>query len=403
MKIFILTILPNSILTLRILAIGDSANLFKILSKYVKKSEIHIINFPLKGASSYTYDPNVEFFKSTNLIECVKRINEIKENFDLCITMGVTALYAYLAGLNYIIYFVGDDIRVPFFKKNPTLPYFKKPIHSLNYFERRIHKNVLKNAIACVTMGEEFFNLLKEYRKDAIRFDRIPVDTSYFNENSKLMKLTKKKFTFLSPSRFGVNKGFDLLWDALPLCKSDFEILQVKWFDERTEEEKDTNHKLMEEKPRQVKIIPLIKNNEMADYIMSADAIIGDLRSWSHKGGIEREAAMCKKPIISFQDPKAKAILDNDEFEPPFYPNSRNPDELAELIDKIVESETFREDLAKRQNIFIKELANPHKAAEFWDSLFEDLHKKINSIKKTPEFLCKFRLLYLRAVSKLQI
>jgi len=390
-------------LTLRILAIGDSANLFKILSKYVKRSEIHIINFPLKDASSHTYDPNVEFFKSSNLIECVKRINEIKENFDLCITMGVTALYAYLAGLNYIIYFVGDDIRVPFFKKNAKLPYFTKSLHSLNYFEREIHKNVLKNAIACVTMGEEFFNLLKKYRKDAIRLDRIPVDTSIFNESSKQIKSSKKKFTFLSPSRFGVNKGFDLLWDALPLCKSDFEILQVKWFDERTEEERYTNHKLMEKKPTQVKIISLIKNNEMADYMMSVDAVIGDLRSWSHKGGIERETAMCKRPIISFQDPKSKTILDGEEFEPPFYPNSRRPDELAELIDKIVESKIFREDLAAKQNIFIKELANPHKAAEFWDSLFEDLHKKINSIKKDSKLLIIFRLMYLRIVSKLYI
>ena len=112
------TILSGNILTLRILAIGDSANLFKILSKFVKKSEIHIINFPLSGAALYTYDPNVEFFKSTMVNECVKRINEIKDNFDLCITMGVSAVYAYLAGLNYVIYFVGDDIRLPFFKKN---------------------------------------------------------------------------------------------------------------------------------------------------------------------------------------------------------------------------------------------------------------------------------------------
>ena len=390
-------------MTLRILAIGDSANLFKILGKFVKKSEIHIINFPLSGAASHTYDPNVEFFKSTMVNECVKRINEIKDNFDLCITMGVSAVYAYLAGLNYVIYFVGDDIRLPFFKKNATLPYFTKPLHSLNFLERSLHKKVIKNAIACITMGEEFFNLLKKHRKDAIRLDRIPVDSSIFNEGVKPVNLNKKKFTFLSPSRFGINKGFDLLWDALPLCKSDFEILQVEWYDERTDEERRINHKLMEKRPPQVKIIPLIKYDEMANYIMAADAVIGDLRSWSHKGGIEREAAMCKKPVISFQKPDANGIIDGKMLKPPYYPNNRDPKELANLIDKLVLCQDFRESLTEEQHNYIKRLADPEKAAAEWDNLFEDLFKKYKSIKKNSDTTVKVRNFYFQIINRLYL
>ena len=390
-------------MTIKVLAIGDSANLFAILSKYVKDSKIHIINFPRKGAAKFTYSDKVEFFESARVIDCVKKINEIKGNFDICITMGVSAYLPYLAGLNYIIFFVGDDIRVPNFIKNSKLPHMKEPLHKLNFFERKFYKSVVKNATACVAGGDEFFSYLKKFRNDAIRIDRTAVDISIFNTSVKPIKREKSKFTFFSPERFGIGKGFNLLWEALPLCKSDFEILQVEWFDERTNEEKEKNRKLYSNKPPQVKGMPLIKSNEMSRFYMFSDAVIGDLRSWSHQGGVEREAGMCKKPVISFQKSNARILLDGELIIPPYYPNNRDATELAGLIDKIVLCKDFREKLIEKQHNYIKELANPEKVAIEWENLFKGLFKKNNSIKKDPEFLCKFRLMYLRLVSKLHI
>ena len=42
-------------------------------------------------------------------------------------------------------------------------------------------------------------------------------------------------------------KGTDLLWKALKLCKTDFEILQVNWFDESTDEELKIKEQLLNE------------------------------------------------------------------------------------------------------------------------------------------------------------
>ena len=47
----------------------------------------------------------------------------------------------------------------------------------------------------------------------------------------------KIKFTFFSPQRMGIPKGTDLIWKAIQLCNSDFEVIQVNWFDESTSEE----------------------------------------------------------------------------------------------------------------------------------------------------------------------
>ena len=40
----------------------------------------------------------------------------------------------------------------------------------------------------------------------------------------------------------GIPKGTDLLWEALKMCKTDFEILQVNWFDESNDEELKINY-----------------------------------------------------------------------------------------------------------------------------------------------------------------
>ena len=120
-------------MVINVLAIGDVSNVMKSISKITKKSKIHIINFPKDGPGEFICDDDVEFFSSWKVREQVERINEIKDNYDICITMGTGDRIAYLADLNYIQYFVGRDIDAPIFVKNSKEQWFKTPLHKLNF------------------------------------------------------------------------------------------------------------------------------------------------------------------------------------------------------------------------------------------------------------------------------
>ncbi len=150
---------------IKILALGDLANNTVRLKKYLKNTEIHLINFPWNTASKILdHQEGVEFFDSIYVKTQIKKINCIKEKFDLCLAISPAgARLAYLCGLNYMIYFVGHDIRCPPFVKNITDPFAgKEPILELNFFERKFYKWVYKNATAVVTTGEEAYsNLIK--------------------------------------------------------------------------------------------------------------------------------------------------------------------------------------------------------------------------------------------------
>ena len=385
------------------LGISDLANNIVILRKYVKKSKIHLINFPWEGkGETIDVKEGVEFFDSLKTSRQVKKINEIKENFDVCIVVSPAgARIAYLADLNYIWYFVGDAIRTPLFVKNAKDPTLKEPYYNLNFLERRFYKSVYDNAVACVAWGEELSNCLKKHRKDGIRMDRMGVDTTIFNESVKPVDRKKEKFTFFSPQRIGLPKGYDIIWKALPLCKSDFELLQVEWYDMKTAEERRNSKQFLETKPPQVKLIPMMKREEVAKYYAFADAVIGQMRI-GLGAAVEREAALCKKPVLQYSDPNMKYVIDGKEVSDPFLPKSRDPQKLAELIDKIVESKDFRDKLAKEEHNFVKELADPNKAAAEWDNLFEDMFKKYGSIKKNSSHLrIRFRILFFLFANRL--
>jgi len=361
---------------LKILVIGDTASNLYLMKKFAEKIEVHLIDFPKKGVAKKTtsYD-QIEYFDSLLISKQVKKIKEIKNKFDLCIAAPwAGARIAYLAGINYIMYFVGNDI---------TTPPFSKENKNYNYIEKLFYKKIFDNALACITGTEEYFNPLKKYRKDAIRLDKVFVDTEIFNEKIIPKKLEKKKFTFLSAQRFGLEKGIDKIWKAIELCKTDFVLLQVKWFIEDTTVEdfsklSTINQKLVNDKPKKVEFIPIIKREELGKYFVAVDAVIGQMRS-GVQGGIEREAAYCKKPVICFTDPNKPNIIDGKEIIPPFLPQSNEPQEIARIIDKIVESKEFRENLAKNENEYVKKLSNPELVSEdFYKIFFKILDKNKN-------------------------
>ena len=378
-------------MTINILAIGDVGNNLSTLRKFTK-TKIHIINSPKDDAGIFTYDDNYELFENYNVLDQVKKINEIKNNFDFCITMGVGERIAYLADLNYISFYVGRDIDAPRFIKNSTEAWFDEPLHTLNFIERRFYRRAFDSAIAHVG-GRWILPFLKKYSKNYIQLDRLIIDPTLFDNATKPIDKKKERFTFFCPQRMGLPKGTDILWEAMKYCKTDFDIIQVDWRDMGTDQERKTSLKIRESRPKQVKLIPMIKRNEIAKYYTWADAVIGNLRMGAFDS-VELESIFCKRLAISYVDKSKQYILEGKHLESPFLPISNEPKEIAKVIDQVVESKQFRDDLLKKEREFVLELANPEKFAQWWDSLFEQMVTKHKSIhRNSSKFILKLNLI----------
>ena len=380
-------------MTIKVLAIGDVGNIIRTIQKYTKKSKIHLINYPRDGAAKFTNPKNIESFKTWKVKEHVEKINEIKADFDVCISMA-TERTAYLADLNYISYYVGGDIEAPRFKKNSkdSAAEGNDTLHSRNIFERKFYWDAFKNAVTHVA-GVWQFSELEKYTKNGIRNIMLPIDTDEFNPNIEPIEREKTKFTFFSPMRMEKFKGTHLLWEALKLCKSDFEVLCVEWFGERTNEEREFKKKLLDTKPKQITFVPLIDRNEIPRYYTFADAVIANLFFGSFEL-VGLESVMCGTPVIQYTDKKKDVILDDFTLESPFQPFSNDPKDIAEIIDRIVESKEFRDELFLQEQKFVNQVADPIKCAEWWDNLFENVFKKYGTIqKKSSPIKIKFRMI----------
>ena len=367
-------------MVIKVLAIGDVANVMKSLSKITKKSKIHIVNFPKDGAGIFIHDDNVDRFLSWKVKEQVEHINKIKNNYDICIVMGAGERIAYLADLNYIAYYVGRDIDAPRFIKNSKEPGYDTPLHKLNFLERNFYYNTFKNAIAHIS-GVWVYPFLEKYTKNGIKMDMQTIDNELFKNTNYEIDIQKTKFTFFSPQRMGIGKGIDLLWKSLKLCKTDFQILQVDWFDEATDEELKIKEKLLKELPPQVKLIPMIKRKKMPEYYSFADAIIGNMRveTWEL---VDLEGVMCGKPVLSFSDPNHKLLVKGNYIQSPFLPHSNKPEDIAKIIDKVVSSKEFRNELFENERKFVSNSTDKEWISNWWDELFETFSQKYGNIHK---------------------
>jgi len=398
-------------LVIKVLAIGDLSNNIVMFKKFTKHSQIHLINFSWEGPSKVMdIKDDVEFFNTDKIAEMVKKVNEIKDDFDICLAMSSSGLLvSYLADLNYIAYFVGHDIRSPTFVKNVKDPLStEEPLYHFNAIERWYYKKAYYNAIAVVVTDDEMLHYLKKYRTDPTRISGYIVDTTIFNENVKPIERKKEKFTFFSPTRMGLQKGTDKIFEALKICKSDFELIQVKWYDERTKKEKDLAKKWIENPPKQVKFVPIMKRDDVGRYMVFADAILGQVSGI--QADVERSGALCKKAVIHYADPKLSYIIDDNRVTSPFLPKSNDIKTIAETIDKVVEDKQFREKLAEEEYKFVMKLSNPNKIIAQWEELFEKMSKKYHlSHKKTNSIKLKFRLwlflianrLYVKKIKKI--
>jgi len=368
------------IMVINVLAIGDTANVMKSLSKITKKSKIHIVNFPKDGAGIFIHDDNVDRFLSWKVKEQVEYINKIKNNYNICIVMGAGERIAYLADLNYIAYYVGRDIDAPRFIKNSKEFWFKTPLHKLNFLERKFYHNTFKNAIAHVS-GVWVYPFLEKYTKNGIKMDMQTIDNQLFKNINDKINMQKTKFTFFSPQRMGIPKGTDLLWKALKICKTDFEILQVNWFDESNDEELKIKEQLLNELPSQVKLIPMIQRKKMPEYYNFSDAIIGNMRigTWEL---VDLEGVMCGKPVLSYSDLNHKLLIKGNYTKSAFLPHSNKPEDIAKIIDEIVSSKEFRDELFENERKFVSNSTDKEWISNWWDELFETFSQKYENIHK---------------------
>tara|TARA_B100000029_G_scaffold261088_1_gene257419 strand:- start:5766 stop:6959 length:1194 start_codon:yes stop_codon:yes gene_type:complete len=393
-------------MVIRVLAIGDLGNIVRTLRKYTKKSKIHLINYPKDGMGEYYYYDDVETFENWKVMDNLKKINSIKNDFDICLTIGSERL-PYLADINYIGYYLGRDIDVPKWKKNSAEQWQTEPLFKLNSLERKFYWNAFRNAIAHVA-GMWQFEFLQKYTENGINSAAIPIDTEEFNQNVEPIKLEKKKFTFFHPNRFEKGRGSDLLWDAIKLCRTDFEIIGIDYPLQATQEERDFNKKLLDNKPKQLKMIPPIKREEIPKYYRYADAVIANLTIGTFEM-VGLESVMCGTPVIQYTDKSKKIVINGKEIESPFLPFSKDPKAIAEIIDKVVMEEKFRQELFENEYRFVNQVANPEKCAEWWDNLFEELITKHKTIhKNSSKIRIKLRIygflianrLYLKKLKK---
>ena len=393
-------------MVIKVLAIGDLANNSSVLKNFVKKSEINLVNFSWSGASTITDDKeDVEFLDPDKVMLQVNRINELKDDYDVCLAISSAgARIAYLADLNYIFFLVGNDIRTPPFIKKVIDPLASdNAIHNLNFFERRFYWNVYQNARICVANFQRNFNYLKKYRDDAIRFDKVAVDIKIFNKNVIPVNRKKEKFTFFSPQKIALQKGYDKILEALPYCKSDFEILQVEWFDKRNKKEIEFMEKVLESKPDKITFVPLMSRDNVARYFAFSDAVLGSMNI-GFPEGIEREAVFCNRPVIAYNNSNYDYFLDGNKEKSPFLPTTRDPKDIAKIIDLVVESHEFREKLFEEEFEFIKKIGEPYQAAAEWDKLFEENFKKYKTIRrKSSSIRIKFRIWYFLIANRLYV
>lgn len=373
-------------MNLKILAIEQGESLINDLAKFTK-SKIRILNLDSKNRKM-VINSNIELLPK-KISAQIEKINKIKNDSDLCIVSSWdAAVLAYLSDLNYIIWFIGDDIRIPPFVKKSKPEYLNEPVNQLNFFERLFYKRVFTNAILCVTGSKELFQYLEKFRVDSFRIDRMVVDPKIFHPEIKPVNMKKNKFTFFSPQRIGIEKGIDILWEAIKLTKTDFEVIQIEWYDDKSLEAKISSKNLKLNAPKKIKFIQPIKKEEISKYYTFADAVLGEFKT-GHTNSVEREAALCKKAVLCYNDIDQKSFLDGNEVETPFLPKSQDPEIIAELIDKIVSSSEFRENLAELEFNFMKKLCDPNKAVLEWENVFQTAYKKFQSIDKKSSFFNK--------------
>lgn len=354
---------------LKILVVNDFASTAYSFERYLT-SEINAIYFGKEKVLSLVKNPI--FFTSNDFISQINQIKELSSKYDLFIPLGwLASAICYLAGVNYIMYFVDAYIE-PKDRIRKKMPFYKR------YFLSKLFEDTLQHANRVVAGGKINTEILKQYRKD-VKQILIFTNPEIFNPQAKKIDLGESKFTFFSPARIEEGKGQILLWDVIKLTRSDFVVLQTDWGTGEYYQD------AMTKKPEKVKIIPKIRREDMPSYYVSSDAVLGQIGLYD-SSSIERESILCGKTVFSH----TLQTLTDDE---PFYNESKSPLEMAKYIDRIVEDKNFREELARNQSEWVKKTFDNKHTASNWEEVFEEAVKKKLSYRVKTKYKVIFKIL----------
>jgi len=337
---------------LKILLVHDSASFAFILQKHLP-ADVSAIYYSSHDAISQVKDPL--FFVKNGVKSQIRQIKELSRKYDVFLCYGwPAAAICYLAGVNYGMVFFDAYI-------DPEYRIRKK----LSPIKELILQDLYKSAIECATFAVAGLphdaEILKKYRPDTKIIHQL-IDENMFNSNVKKIDLGQDKFTFFSPQRIEPDKGQLIMWDAIRLTKSEFIVLQTDWGSGEYYE------KSLATKPDKVKIIPKVKRENMPNYLVSVDALLGQISKTS-VGSTEREAALCNTPVFCYAP---YSFSEND----PVYKESKEPRDIAEYIDRMVTDKNFRDELRKKQGEWVRSTFDNKKTIKQWLDVFEEATNK---------------------------
>jgi glycosyltransferase involved in cell wall biosynthesis len=339
-----------------------------LLQKYLH-SKVNVIYFNDEAVISPTIEPL--YFEKRDLPHQVSTIRELASEFDLFICFGwIAAAICYLANVNYVMYFVDSYIK-PKDRIRKKMPFMKRQLVAELFSEAITHAGCLVTAIP------RDVDTLKMYN-ETVRLVLPMVDPNMFNPNLDKIDLAQSRFTFFSPGRLDPGKNQDIVWESIRLTRSDFVVLQTDWGSGEYYE------KLMSNRPEKIRIIPKIRREQIGAYYVSADAVLGQI-SLTTCGSIEREAALCGKPIFCYA-PDCFTVND------PFYKGSLNPAEIADYLDKIVTDTPFRLNLAASQHEWVMEHFDNSKIAQSWEHILEETSNYSRKYKPKSHFTTGLKL-----------
>lgn len=340
---------------LRILLVHDSASFAFILQRYFP-GHVNAIYFSAHEVISQVKDPL--FFVRKGIESQINQIRDLSKNYDVFLCYGwPAAAICYLAGVNYGMVFFDAYI-------DPEYRIRKKISRIKELVLQDVYKEAIKNATFTVAGLPHDGEILKKYRTNVKIIFQL-IDKDMFHPNVEKIDLKQGKFTFFSPQRIDPDKGQLIMWDAIRLTKSDFVVLQTDWGTG------EYYNKVISTKPDKVKIIPKVRRENMANYFVSVDALLGQVSPTS-VGSIEREASLCNIPVFCYAP---YSFSEND----PVYRESKEPSEIAEYIDKMVTDLKFRDELREKQHKWVEDVFDNKKTINQWKEVFEEaVKKKIN-------------------------
>jgi glycosyltransferase involved in cell wall biosynthesis len=213
---------------------------------------------------------------------------------------------------------------------------------------------VALNNAEYVLCHEAVVGSIRTLRRDAMALQS-PINTSQFNPNGPSIRFGPGLALF-SPSRIDKWKGHEVIWRALSLMenRARVRVFQSDWGWE------PEYSALKASAPAMVRFVPVVPRNQIEQRYRGSDIVVGQMKI-GYLGMSELEAAACGVPVTVFSK-------DRDS---PFLPRRSDPQELADLLDLLIDDEHFRANYSKDCRDFVLQNHSLEKVAAGFSNVIE--------------------------------